>query len=200
MWSYFNHWRAHRSIEDTCVSSKRQSWKDHRNTSAWRSPSCLSPGRLTCCIKFLRPTGHSWLRACLDRRPGSRRPAPAPEEDRRDPHLRGRDVGQALGAAGPGAAARLCPTQRLPVCCTARPLTPRAARGRRSPDGVPHPLAVSQGEDRHLLGRRRADPRRVRRHRPFRAPPHRRAHQGRSCGRQGERVQAGATAGRSGQA
>jgi hypothetical protein len=42
---------------DTCASSKRSSWKDHCNTGAWRSPSCLPAGRLTWCIKLLRPTG-----------------------------------------------------------------------------------------------------------------------------------------------
>jgi hypothetical protein len=38
------------------LAPSRLEWKDHCNTGARRSPSCLSAGRLTCCIKFLRPT------------------------------------------------------------------------------------------------------------------------------------------------
>jgi hypothetical protein len=38
--------------EDTCVASKRPSWKDYRDTSAWRPPSRLSAGRMIFQIDF----------------------------------------------------------------------------------------------------------------------------------------------------
>jgi hypothetical protein len=46
---------ASKPSRDTCASSKRSSWKDHCNTGAWRSRSCLSAGRLDVLHQILAP-------------------------------------------------------------------------------------------------------------------------------------------------